>query len=166
MTTFNKNLIFLLQMPIVLENQRLNLEKVEKFNEALGYLERHLKQKKYTAGDSITLADFTIMTTLCTAEASGHDLNKFVVIRDYMKRCKREMKGYDVNEKGAKVFGDMVKRTLANLDTKYNGSIAAARTGSVSGGGNSNAIGNSNSGVGSGSRSNNSRQRAGQGQEY
>jgi len=95
--------------------EKFNTEKLQKFNEALGYLEGFLSTSKYVAGDDLTIADFTIMASLSTVEACSHDLSKFPLIVSYMAKCKSEIKGYqETNQDGADEFGALAKNKISN----------------------------------------------------
>jgi len=92
--------------PVIIHGQKFDAEKLKKFEEGLGFLETFLKATKYVAGDTMTIADFTIMATLSTAEVSSHDFSKFPLITAYIAKCKTEMKGYqELNQAGADEFG-------------------------------------------------------------
>lgn len=85
-----------------------------KFDESLAFLQGFLNEADYIAGESLTIADFATIATLSTAEATGHDLNKFPIVKAYMEKCKNEIVGYNENETGAKQFGDFIKSQLAS----------------------------------------------------
>jgi len=91
----------------------INEEKLAKVPEALGYLETFLGSTKYAAGDELTLADITIMSTLSSAEESGVNIDGFKLVKAYMSRCASEIKGYDENMEGAKFVGGFVKKAFA-----------------------------------------------------
>jgi len=101
--------------PVIFAKEKFNAEKIQKFDEALGYLDGFLKVTKYAAGNNITIADFTIMASLATAEACGKDFSKFPQIVGYMAKCKSELKGYqEDNQDGADQFGAFAKEALQN----------------------------------------------------
>jgi len=99
--------------PAIFGGAKLDAEKVQKFEEALGWMEGFLKTTKYIAGDNLTIADFTIMASLTTAEACSHDFSKYPSLTAYMAKCKSEMKGYkEANQDGADQFGEFAKEPL------------------------------------------------------
>jgi glutathione S-transferase len=106
-------IILYFQYPAIFGKTSLNAEKVEKFEEALGFLEEYIKKEGYIAADHITIADFAIASTLATIEASGHDLSKFPKTREYMGKLKKEIVDYEeLNQKGADEFGAWVKSAI------------------------------------------------------
>jgi len=104
--------LFDVYIPIMFLKKPLDQEKVDIFKKNLDLLEGFLSQSKYVAGDSLTIADMSIMATLSTAESSGQRLTSYPLITAYMNRCKAEIKGYDENQKGADIFGAFVKKSL------------------------------------------------------
>lgn len=70
------------------------------------------------AGDHLTIADISIIATLSSAVEAGHDMSQFPRIQEYIKVCKKEIKGYEENAAGAKQFGDFVKSKLTHLNSK------------------------------------------------
>jgi len=90
---------------------------LERFDAALGFLEAYLTVTKYVAGDSITIADFTVMATLATTESVGHDLSKFPKVVEYYAKCKKEIKDYkETNQDGADDFGNFVREALKSAE--------------------------------------------------
>jgi len=111
MGTLNKSFVEA-YIPSILGDAPLDDAKMKKFDDALELLEGFLEQTKYAAGDGLTLADFSIMATLATAQAFAHDFGTVKLVQAYMKRCKDEIKGYAENEAGAKEFGDFARPKL------------------------------------------------------
>ena len=72
----------------------------------LGFTEAYLAKTRYIAGDTFTIADFTVIATLSTAEAFGHNLDKFPKVKAYLEKCKGEIKDYEETcGEGAAIFG-------------------------------------------------------------
>jgi len=67
--------------------------KKTRLREALGQLNVFLKDG-YAAGDTITVADYSIMAAMAAVEASRMDLSPYPNIVSWMKKCKESMPGY------------------------------------------------------------------------
>ncbi|KAF2361043.1 Glutathione S-transferase N-terminal [Trinorchestia longiramus] len=80
--------------------------------EALGWLDGYLAGRDYIAGSSITIADHSLVASVSTFVASGVDVSGHANVSAWLGRCKKTMPGYDLNEQGAKGFGDMAKEKL------------------------------------------------------
>jgi glutathione S-transferase len=90
----------------------LSQEKLDKLDEALGYLEHYLADG-YVAGSSLTIADFANLASLATIQAVGHDLSKFPKVEAYLEKAKTEVDGYqELNQEGADMFGAYAKPIL------------------------------------------------------
>ncbi len=82
---------------------------------ALEVLSGFLEKTSFVAADHLTIADFSILASLATAEACEHDLSRFPRVVEYMQRCKKEVKGYaELNQDGANQFGDHARPLLQN----------------------------------------------------
>jgi len=102
--------------PVLFKGQKdYDEDKMKRLDEALGWLNDMLGKTAYSAGDLMSIADFTIIASLSTIEtvALEHDLSKYGNVVSYMAKCKKEMKDYgNSNQKGADEFGDYAKKTL------------------------------------------------------
>merc|ERR1711921_5603 len=88
-------------------------EKLEKFQEALGWLNGFLEGHDYCVGNNITVADHVLVSTVATVEAAGIDISKHANVVAWLERCKTSMPGYkEANEAGAQEFGKMAKAKL------------------------------------------------------
>jgi len=83
------------------------------FNSALEVLSGYLSKTAFVAADTMTIADFSVMASLSTAESCEHDFSKHPLVLKYMQRCKGEIKGYEeANQVGATQFGAYAKPFL------------------------------------------------------
>merc|ERR1711915_32582 len=88
-------------------------EKLEKLQEALGWLNGFLEGDDYAVGNSVTVADHTLVASVSTFEAAGIDLSKHPNVLAWLSRCKANMPGYkQANDQGAQEFGKMAKTKL------------------------------------------------------
>ena len=91
----------------------LEKERLERLRTGLELLNGFLEKTKFSAGNNLTLADFSIVTTLSALEAVGYSLSVFPRVVSYYDICRQEIKDYDaLNSKGHQIFSDTAKRTL------------------------------------------------------
>ncbi|KAG0713704.1 Glutathione S-transferase 1, isoform C [Chionoecetes opilio] len=86
----------------------LNPEKLERLQEALGWLDGFINGHKFVAGDNITVADHTLLATVSTIKEANVDLSKHCNVLAWLDRCKA-MPGYDANQRGAEGWGKFFK---------------------------------------------------------
>ncbi|XP_047494100.1 uncharacterized protein LOC125042503 [Penaeus chinensis] len=89
-------------------------ESLDKFHEALGWLDGFLTRGRFAAGtDHVTIADLVLVANVSGFEAGGLLPDKYCNIRAWLDRCKSEVAGYEeANGEGVKFFGEFVKSTL------------------------------------------------------
>ena len=80
-------------------------------------METFLSKTAYVAGDNLTVADFTFVSTLTTAVGFGHSLSKFPKITAYLEKCKKEIRGYkEANEQGVIDFANWINEELKTCE--------------------------------------------------
>lgn len=77
----------------------LNPEKLKKLEDAVGFLNTFLEGNTYAAGDVLTIADISLVTTVSTMECFNFDLSKYDNILRWYANMKVACPGYDRNEK-------------------------------------------------------------------
>lgn len=101
--------------PQIFVNAPADPEKLKRLEEAFGFLNTFLESSKYAAGDSLTLADISLVATVSTIELLKElDINKYPKVVAWYKLCKKTIPGYDINQAGV----DECKTALQNLKTK------------------------------------------------
>lgn len=77
-------------------------EKLKKVEEALGFLNTLLDNQNYVAGQHLTIADFSLITTVSTIEVIDVDIdiNQFPNVKKWVEKATRTVPGYDINESG------------------------------------------------------------------
>nr|ACU46011.1 glutathione S-transferase [Eriocheir sinensis] len=95
--------------PALFRGEELDPTKIEPIQEALGWLDGFLAGHKYAAGDNITIADHTLLTTVITIKKANIDLSKHTNILAWLERCKTDVPGYDMNEQGAEEWAKFFK---------------------------------------------------------
>lgn len=90
-----------------------DMEKVKKLEEALGFLNGFLEGNKFAAGDDLTIADHSLVASISTIDAVGHDISAYPNVVRWFEDCKKSMSGYEeCNGEGAKQFGEWFKSSV------------------------------------------------------
>lgn len=98
--------------PVIGLDQQPDIAKKIKYEEALGILDGFLEKGMWVAGHQMTIADFSIIANVSTAEAVGVDLTNYPNLYDWYERTKAAMAdyGYDeINQEGANILGKLFK---------------------------------------------------------
>ncbi|XP_064119720.1 glutathione S-transferase 1-like [Macrobrachium nipponense] len=106
-----------LYAPVLFQGKEPDPANLEKVEEALKWLNDILKEYPWTAGNKMTVADFCLVATVSTMNASGViDLQKYTRIDKWLQKCAKQMVGYnDVNLPGAEAFGEFYKSKIEAL---------------------------------------------------
>jgi glutathione S-transferase len=86
--------------PIFLEKKEADAEKFKEAEKAVDFLNTLLEGKEYAAGDHITLADLSMIASATTFEPAGFDFGKYLNVAKWIKNCKENIVGYEVNQEG------------------------------------------------------------------
>jgi len=81
-----------------------NPDNLKKLEDAVGFLNTFLEGQTYAAGDTVTLADISLVATISTLDVSGFDLKKYPNVVSWYEKCKSTVPGYEINEAGAQEF--------------------------------------------------------------
>uniref|UniRef100_A0A1B6CCR9 GST C-terminal domain-containing protein n=1 Tax=Clastoptera arizonana TaxID=38151 RepID=A0A1B6CCR9_9HEMI len=87
-------------------------DKKKSLEEALDWVDLFLKDGSWVAGSNLTIADTAFYASITGLVATGYDIKKHSPIVSWLERCKKEMKGVEENEEGAKLFGNAVSSKL------------------------------------------------------
>lgn len=90
---------------------KISEEKRKQLTEAFEFLEKFLENCEWFAGDSLTLADLAILSSMSSIVHVGADLSKFKKLNSWYEKCKN-LPGFQENDEGAKIFGLKVKGNL------------------------------------------------------
>jgi len=94
-----------LYYPFMFGKAPLEQEKIDKLNDALGFLDTFLAKSEFAAGDCLTIADLTLIASITTIEAARVDLSKYKNIQRWMAKVKTTAPGYDETDgKGSADF--------------------------------------------------------------
>lgn len=94
--------------PQVFAKAPANPENLKKLEDALGFLETFLQGQTYVAGDSLTVADITLLATVSSLDVAGIDLSKFPNVTKWYNTCKSTVPGNDINEAGLVEFKKLI----------------------------------------------------------
>ncbi|XP_032680520.1 glutathione S-transferase 1-1-like [Odontomachus brunneus] len=89
-----------------------DLERAEKSFEVLNSF---LEGKQFAAGDNLTIADFTISTSICFAQTFDFDISRYDNVAAYYDRCKESLEKFgfeEVHAFGVKIFSEMYHANL------------------------------------------------------
>lgn len=90
--------------PQIFAKAPANPDNFKKMEEAVGFLNTFLEGQTYAAGDSLTLADITLVATISSYDLAGFDLSKYPNVEKWYAKCKATTPGYDLNEAGLAEF--------------------------------------------------------------
>lgn len=109
-----------LQYP-AMRGQKPDPAKLEKLQEALGWLNKFLMEYTFAAGNKVTIADHCLVSTVSTIESLGIELDEYTRIVKWLKRCKTVMQGYkEANGDGAEMMGNFLKQKFEELKVDVN----------------------------------------------
>jgi len=89
-----------------------DLARVEK---SFKVLNAFLDGKEFAAGDNMTIADFTISTTICVILCFDFDISRYDNVAAYYDRCKESLERFgfeEVHAMGVKAFTEMYHANL------------------------------------------------------
>lgn len=99
--------------PVIKDQAKPDPENLAKIYDALVLLDQYLEGHFFAVGNRITIADFALVATVSTLEATGVDLLKYSNVKRWLERCKEQMTGYeDVNGKQVEAMGKFLKPKL------------------------------------------------------
>ncbi|KDR11944.1 Glutathione S-transferase D7 [Zootermopsis nevadensis] len=100
--------------PVIFAGQQPEPEKLEKINEALGYMNLFLEGQNWVAGDSMTIADICLVVSVSNSEVFGADITAFPNVVTWYDKMKTTLVDYDeINQTGANILGEMVRSKLS-----------------------------------------------------
>ncbi|XP_062124811.1 glutathione S-transferase 1-1-like [Drosophila sulfurigaster albostrigata] len=87
----------------------LDPELFKKVEEVLNFLENFLDGKKYLAGDSLSVADISILSTIASFQGIGLDIGKYKNIARWYENGSKVAPGWDEVEKSAAALKAILK---------------------------------------------------------
>jgi glutathione S-transferase len=90
--------------------------RLEKAIKSLDVMEQELSGKGYAAGTEMTIADISLLATLTSMKAGGHDFNTHPNVANWMDKCSKEVPGYkEINQKGLDLLMHVIAERKAAL---------------------------------------------------
>lgn len=90
--------------PMIFRKQEADKEKFAPMETAMEFLDTFLSYGEYAAGNTMTIADFALMTTISTYDVANFDRTKYTNITRWYDLCKKTMPGWEMNLEGAEEF--------------------------------------------------------------
>lgn len=69
--------------------------KLAKLEEAFQILDKYLEGQNWVTGKHLTIADFTILSSVASAECVGFDVNKYANVSRWYANAQKTLPGYD-----------------------------------------------------------------------
>ncbi|XP_075148965.1 glutathione S-transferase 2-like [Haematobia irritans] len=95
--------------PYAFHNKSKDMEGFEKLQTALQFLNTFLSESKYVAGDSLTLADLSILASMTTMEVAELDFSKYEHVAKWYDGLKNSAPGAAENWEGVEEFKNFLK---------------------------------------------------------
>jgi glutathione S-transferase len=82
----------------------------ESLKEAVQLLDKLIAGKRYACTEYLTVADFSLLATISTLEATGFDLTGYQNVMEWYNRCKATAPGFVRNQEGADRVKNLTKQ--------------------------------------------------------
>ncbi|XP_049948977.1 glutathione S-transferase 1-1-like [Schistocerca serialis cubense] len=100
--------------PVIFAGGSYNPENLKKLEEAFEFLNKFLEDNDWAAGNSITIADYSLMASVSTAEILGFDIKKYSKVASWFVRAKKAIPSYEeTNHAGALEFKKLLDAAIA-----------------------------------------------------
>ncbi|XP_060824541.1 glutathione S-transferase 1-1-like [Bombus pascuorum] len=93
----------------------LNEEDVQAVEKSCELLNTYLENSEFVAGDTLTIADFAIHTTICILLCFDFDIGRYDNVAAWYNRCKQLLDKFgfeDVHAPGTKMFTELYQANL------------------------------------------------------
>jgi glutathione S-transferase len=109
-----KSICFPFKKPALMDGAKSVSEDLKaKIFESMSILDSFVANSLWFAGETVTLADLTILANVTQIQACGYDLSQHVNLSKWLERCK-VLPGFDENQKGADELSRMFKAQIPN----------------------------------------------------
>lgn len=107
---FRLKLLF--QRPILLKGAKeVSQESRDAIKESLSIIDKFLDGSKWIAGENLTIADFSALTTVTTLAEVGYNLSQHPNVDRWYKQC-QVLTGFEENREGAAGLAKAIKNAL------------------------------------------------------
>lgn len=86
--------------PQIFESKPADPEKFKAMEEAVGFLEIFLTGNEYVAGNTISIADFSLLASISTFDVAKFDLSSYKNVSRWYELCKKTVPGWEINWEG------------------------------------------------------------------
>lgn len=90
--------------PQLFAKQPADPEKFKKMEAAFEFLNTFLEKSKYAAGETLTLADISLIATVSSYEVAKFDFSKYANVARWYALTKTTVPGWKINEAGCVAF--------------------------------------------------------------
>jgi len=90
-------------------------EKFKKIQDAFDFLDKFLEGHTYVAGDSLTIADLSILASVSTYDVAKFDISKYKNVAKWYGHCQKVAPGWDINAAGMEQMRIAYKDQLARF---------------------------------------------------
>lgn len=87
-------------------------QKWEALQEAMGFLDNFLTDKKFAVTYRLTIVDLILLSTVSTIETAGFDLSSYKHVSNWYSNLKAVAPGYDKNVEGLEAMKAMMKQMM------------------------------------------------------
>lgn len=102
-----------LYLPMLFRGEEYNEEAAAKLTEALGWLNIMLDSRAFVAGDSLTIADISIIITITNLHEFDFDMSAHENVLKWFERTKKELEPYgyeEIDVAGAQILASFLKK--------------------------------------------------------
>lgn len=90
--------------PQIFQKLPANEEQFKKIEDSFGLLETFLKESSFVAGDSQSLADIAILSSVSTFDVAGFAVQDYSNVQRWYEQAKKVTPGWDINWSGCLEF--------------------------------------------------------------
>ena len=103
-------------MPVVFQGvKQIDIKRRDSVYAAVELLNTYLEGNKFATGNTITIADHCLMSSMASLMAAGFNIYRYKNVKEFVERCQREMKGYANAMRGLPEFEGYFKPKLAGM---------------------------------------------------
>lgn len=94
----------------IFEKKPADPEMFKRCEEAFGFLDGFLEDKKYAVGENLTIADFPLLVSVSNYELAGFPVDNYNNVKRWYATCRATMPGWDINVAAMKIMGEFLKQ--------------------------------------------------------
>lgn len=94
-----------------LSNKPIDEEKIKKIETAFEFLNTFLEGQTYVAGDSLTLADISLLATVSSFDVAKYDFSKYANVSRWYENLKKSTPGWKENWAGCVEYEKLLNKS-------------------------------------------------------